>query len=57
MDDFVVIMTKVILSVNEKKIPLKDFMQEMLSNIIQGYLKTTKGVPEAMENIKIEITL
>ena len=50
-------MTKVILSVNEKKIPLKDFMQEMLSNIIQGYLKTTKGVPEVMENIKIEITL
>jgi len=44
-------MTKVILSVNERKIPLKDFMQEMLANIIQGYLKTTKGVPEKIENI------
>jgi len=50
-------MVKVLLSVNERKIPLKDFMQEMLSNIIQGYLKTTKGVPENIENIKIEIDL
>ncbi|MFW9902017.1 MAG: hypothetical protein ACFFDY_12160 [Candidatus Thorarchaeota archaeon] len=50
-------MTKVILSVNERKIPLKDFMQEMLANIIQGYLKTTKGVPEKIENIRIEIEI
>ncbi len=50
-------MVKVILSVNERKIPLKDFMQEMLTNIIQGYLKTTKGVPENIEHIKIEIDL
>jgi len=48
-------MLKVLLSVNEKKIPLKDFMQEMLSNIILGYLKSTKGTPENIENIKIEI--
>ena len=50
-------MVKVILSVNERKIPLKDFMQEMLTNIIQGYLKSTKGVPENIENVKIEINL
>jgi len=50
-------MVKAILSVNEKKIPLKDFMQEMLSNIILGYLKTTKGVPENIKNIKIEINV
>ena len=50
-------MPKVILSVNEKKIPLKDFMQEMLTNLILGYLKTTKGIPENIENIKIEINL
>jgi len=50
-------MAKTILSVNGKKIPLKDFMQEMLSNIILGYLKTTKGVPENIENVKIEINL
>jgi hypothetical protein len=50
-------MAKTILTVNEKKIPLKDFMQEMLSNIIQGFLKETKGVPENIENIKVEIEL
>ena len=50
-------MPKVILSVNEKKIPLKDFMQEMLTNLILGYLKTTKGIPENIENIKIEVSI
>ena len=50
-------MPTAIISVNDKKIPLKDFMQEMLSNIILGYLKTTKGVPENIQNIKIEINL
>jgi len=50
-------MSDVKLIVNEKKIPLKDFMQEMLTNIILGYLKSTKGIPETVENIKIEINL
>jgi hypothetical protein len=50
-------MTTANLTVNERKIPLKEFMQEMLANIILGYLKTTKGVPEDIENIKIEINL
>ncbi|MFW9828045.1 MAG: hypothetical protein ACFFEY_10655 [Candidatus Thorarchaeota archaeon] len=50
-------MIKTILSVNEKKIPLKDFMQEMLANVIQGFLRSTKGVPENIEKIKIEIDL
>jgi hypothetical protein len=50
-------MLKTILSVNEKKIPLKDFMQEMLANIIQGFMKSTKGVPENIESIKVEINL
>lgn len=50
-------MIKALISVNEKKIPLKDFMQEMLANIILGYLKSTKGVPENIEKIKIEIDL
>lgn len=50
-------MPKAILTVNERKIPLKDFMQEMLTNIIQGFLSSTKGVPENIETIKIEITL
>ena len=50
-------MSKALLSVNEKKIPLKEFMQEMLTNIIKGFLNSTKGVPQNIENIKIEITL
>ncbi|MFX1304378.1 MAG: hypothetical protein ACFE9X_13565 [Promethearchaeota archaeon] len=50
-------MSDVKLIVNEKKIPLKDFMQEMLTNIILGYLKSTKGIPETIENIRIEINL
>ncbi|MFX0003252.1 MAG: hypothetical protein ACFE9C_11295 [Candidatus Hodarchaeota archaeon] len=49
-------MTTTNLTVNERKIPLKDFMQEMLANLILGYLKTTKGIPEKIEKIKIEIT-
>ena len=50
-------MPKVILEVNEKKIPLKDFMQEMFTNIILGFLQSTKDVPENIENIKIDINL
>jgi hypothetical protein len=50
-------MSDVELLVNDKKIPLKGFMQEMLTNIIQGYLKSTRGIPETIENIKIEINL
>ncbi len=50
-------MLKVILEVNEKKIPLKDFMQEMLTNIIIGYLNSTKGVPDNIKDIKININL
>ncbi len=45
------------LIVNEKKIPLKDFMQELLTNIILGYVNSTRGVPENIETINIEITL
>ncbi|MFX1531110.1 MAG: hypothetical protein ACFFBC_08360 [Promethearchaeota archaeon] len=50
-------MPNVILTVNKKQIPLKDFMQEMLTNIILGYLKSTKAVPENIETINIEIKL
>ena len=50
-------MTTTNLTVNERKIPLKDFMQEMLANLILGYLKTTKGIPENIKSIKIEINL
>lgn len=50
-------MANAILTVNEKQVPLKDFMQDMLTNIILGYLKSTKAVPENIEKIKIEIKI
>ena len=50
-------MPEVNLKVNEKEIPLKDFMEGMLTNLLLGYLKSTKGVPEEIEDIKISITL
>ena len=48
-------MSDVNLQVNEKEIPLNDFMQEMLKNLILGYLKSAKEIPENIKNIKIEI--
>jgi len=51
-------MTEVILKVNrDKEIPLNDFMQEMLANIILGYLKTAKEMPDEIKTISIEIQL
>ena len=50
-------MPEVKLIVNENEIPLKDFMEGMLTNLILGYLKSTKGVPEEIKDIKINITL
>ncbi len=50
-------MSEVKLNVNEKEIPLKDFMGGMLINLILGYLKSAKGIPEKIERIKIEINL
>jgi hypothetical protein len=50
-------MTGVILKVNDKEIPLNPLMKNMLSDIILGYLKSAKKVPEEKKNISIEIKL
>lgn len=50
-------MTEVKLTINETEIPLNELMDNMLTNIILGYLKSAKKVPEEIRNIKIEITL
>ena len=55
--DLEINMVDATLIVNDKKVPLKDFMQEMLSNIILGYINSTKGIPENIKTIKIEINL
>ena len=48
-------MTEIILKVNEKKIRLNDIMKEMLINIIIGYLKTLKEIPDEFNKINIDI--
>lgn len=50
-------MTEVKLVVNDKEIPLNDLMREMLTNLLLGYLKSAKNVPEDKKSIKIEIGL
>jgi len=50
-------MTDVKLKVNEKEISLNDLMENMLENLILGYLKSTKDVPEEINKIEIEISL
>ena len=50
-------MAEVNLNVNEKEIPLNDLMQDMLKNIILGYLKSAKEIPADMKTIKIQIKL
>jgi hypothetical protein len=50
-------MTTINLKVNEKELPLNDFMEKMLTNIILGYLKSAKGVPDKIKTIEIDISL
>jgi hypothetical protein len=45
------------LMVNEKEVPLNELMEEMLKNLITGYLKSAKKIPEEIKTIKIEINL
>jgi len=51
------IMTDVKLEVNDKDIPLNDLMKDMLSNILQGYLKSAKKLPDDIKSIKVDIQL
>ena len=48
-------MTEVKLRVNEKEIPLNEQMQEMLVNLILGYLKSSKKIPDDKKSIEIKI--
>ena len=48
-------MSDVNLKVNEEKVPLNDFMEEMLKNLILAYLKAAKGIPKDIKSISIEI--
>ncbi len=48
-------MTDVSIEVNNKEIPLNELMKEMLSNLILGYLKSAKDIPDPIKTISIEI--
>ncbi len=50
-------MSNVIIKVNDDKVPLNDFMEEMLKNLLVGYLKAAKGIPEEIKSINVEIKL
>ena len=48
-------MSNVIIKVNDEKVPLNDFMEEMLKNLMVGYLKAAKGIPEEIKSIGVKI--
>ena len=50
-------MSNVNIKVNDEKVPLNDFMEEMLKNLLVGYLKAAKGIPEDIKSINVEIEL
>jgi len=50
-------MTEISLKVNNKEIPLNDLMQNMLTNILLGYLKSAKEMPKEIKSIHVEIKL
>jgi hypothetical protein len=50
-------MSEVILKVNDDKVPLNDFMEDMLKNLLLGYLNSAKGIPEEVNSINVEISL
>jgi len=50
-------MSEVKLNVNDKDIPLNDFMEDMLKHLLLGYLNAAKGIPEDIKSINVEIEL
>jgi len=50
-------MTSAKLMVDGKDIPLNDLMENMLVNIVLGYLKSAKEIPEDKKIIDIKIEL
>ena len=48
-------MTEIKLKVNDEDIPLNDMMEDMLKNLLLGYLKSAKGIPKEIKTIDISI--
>lgn len=45
------------LKINEKEIPLNQMMEEMLKNLLLGYIKSAKGIPKEIKTINIDIKI
>lgn len=45
------------LKINDKEIPLNDLMEDMLHNLILGYLKSAKGIPKEIKKIDLTIKI
>jgi len=50
-------MTEAKLFVNEKAVPLKEIMQTILTNVIDGFVSALDQVPDKRKTITIEIRL
>ncbi len=50
-------MPDVKLLVNEKEVPLKDIMQSILANVIDGFVSALNKVPEKRKSISLKIKL
>jgi hypothetical protein len=50
-------MTDVKLKVNDEDVPLNDLMEDMLHNLILGYLKSAKGIPEEIKKVDVSLKL
>ena len=48
-------MSEIKLKVNDEDIPLNDMMEDMLKNLLLGYLKSAKGIPKEIKAIDISI--
>ncbi len=48
---------QILLKVNGKRIPLKEFVEDVLKYPVLGFIKALKGVPEDIKEVEIKIKL
>ncbi len=50
-------MTDIELNINDKDIPLNDFIRNIFINVNKGLIDSLKNIPEDIKSIKIDIEL
>lgn len=50
------IMTNIIMQIDDQDIPLNPIMSTVLTNIITGFIGALKGIPEDKKKINVEIS-